>query len=161
MKDAVPFKLNNEFLRRASGHSSGSSQAESPSMSIRRPPVPERKTADFRQAHMAGYIEGLERRMVRHLERHAPAWHRKETVETLNDWNAKALNHPAPQGTAPRHLVREASEYAAHKVEMRIAKRFHKIDAAKMRVGLYDDSVQGIMNRSQRRADLRDKMRLS
>lgn len=156
MKDPEPFKLRDKFSMSALG---AGSIADTPSMAIRRPPVPERKQSDFGPSHMAGYLEGLERRLFRHLERHSPLWHRKETTKILNKWNSFSNNHPAPQGAVPRNLTQEAAEYAAHSVEDRIARRFRIIESVQIRYGLYDDSISGTMRRSQRRADLRDKMR--
>lgn len=160
MKDITPFKLSDEFYRRASPDFKDRSGVDTPEMSIRRPPVQERKTADFSRHHMNGYVRGLEQRLIKHLERHSPVWHRKETVEKLNEWHSLQNNHPAPQGVAPRNLVREASEYVAHRVEARLNEKFKPLDAAKMKLGLFDDSIEGVMQRAQRRADLRDKMRI-
>lgn len=160
MKDETGFRLSDEFRRRASPRFADTTM-DTPNMAIRRPPVPERSRSDYTATHMAGYLDGLEKRLARHLERHAPAWHRKQMIETLNKWNRMANNHPAPQGVAPRNQVREASEYAAEKVEDRIAARFNPIEATKMRLGLYDDSFRGMMDRAHRRANIRDKMRIS
>lgn len=160
MKDMVPFKLSDEFTRRASPYFAETNRVDTPEMSIRRPPVPERKAADYGRQHMEGYTKGLEQRLVRHLERHAPVWHRKEMVKILNQWRGYNHNHPAPQGATPRNWIREASEYAAHKVEARLKEKFRPLEAAKMKLGLYDDSIHGVIMRANRQAELRDKMRI-
>ena len=161
MSDEYGFKLSKEFMRRASPLFSETVRMDTPTMAIRRPPMPERQRSDYKPTHMADYLDGLERRMIRHLERHAPAWHKKEMARLITKWNSAALNHPAPHGAAPRNRLRDASDYAARKVEQRIAKRFDKIEAVKMRFGLFDDSIRGVMDRAQRRANISDKMRIS
>lgn len=98
-----------------------------PERHLRRPPVPQRATADYTGATMARYINGLDARLADHIRRHAPRWHDTETRRVLRRWSIPKADHPAPRWAAPRDKLKDARDYAGQLVRERIVARMRRL----------------------------------
>lgn len=94
---------------------------------LRRPsPQSRAKGIDYTGKTMVRYIDGLEARMLAHMRKHAPHWHRQETEKILRKWSVPQLPAPAPRWAPPIDRRAEAKDYAAALLNERLRTRMDR-----------------------------------
>ena len=101
----------------------------------KRPPVSERRDRDLQGAELGRYVERLHERLITHMEKMAPRWHRRDTLDILRRWEKPQLGHPKPNWAPPIDRVTEAATYAAQRIQMRMAMRDARMQSIRLRMG--------------------------
>lgn len=130
----TPFLQSDRSIRHLSGTNSFRRAAANEAQSnqktdtfLRRPSPRNRgEGGDYTGETMAGYINGLEKRMLAHLRKHSPRWHERETAKILRRWSAPQFHAPAPRWAPPIDRQAAARDYAAALLHERLRTRMDR-----------------------------------